>query len=50
MYADAESALGCMLIIIAALPDYDRGGAPVPGCRVVTCGFVQRGVHYPGRF
>jgi hypothetical protein len=39
MYADAESALGRMLIIIAALPDYNRSGAPVPGCRVVTfCG------------
>ena len=44
MYADAESAPGRMLIIIAALPDYDRGGAPVPGRRVVTSGFVLRGV------
>jgi hypothetical protein len=47
MYADAESAPGRVLIIIAALPDYDRGDALVPGCRVVTCGFVQRGCINP---
>ena len=47
MYADAESAPGRVLIIIAALPDYDRADALVPGCRVVTCGFVQRGCINP---
>lgn len=45
MCADAELAPGRMLIIIAALPDSDHGGAPVPGCRIVTCAFAQRGVH-----
>jgi hypothetical protein len=43
MYADAESAPGRVLIIIAALPDYDRADTLVPGCRVVTCGLFSRG-------